>query len=202
MEVRRLARLQHQVAAFDGCSAAASWAPSLSAEGGSRCRSLPLLQPQRRAQGRADLVGKAAIANACVAYKHFQSVCESARWKALSSSGAQVQRPLWASTSTKNPSYPDTLYVQELVAKDTVNTMPPATLAAWKDHGRPEAGLERNIRTSDMVLSQIREAGVDLSKVTADLIDDGVKKFADSFDQLLGAIEQKAKSVSSAKARV
>ncbi len=153
-------------------------------------------------KNRSDLAGKAAIANACIAYRHFTACRNSVRWKTLSAAGAQVQRPLWASTSTKNPDYPDTLYVTELVARDTVNTMPPATLAAWKDHGKPGAGLDRNLRSADETLVGIRKAGVDLDQVTFELIEDGVKKFADSFVQLLDAIVQKSKAVNSLRAKV
>ena len=144
-------------------------------------------------RGRADLGGKAAIANACQAYRHFLDVTHSDRWRRLASAGAQVQRPLWASTSTKNPAYPDTLYVQELVAADTVNTVPPATLEAWKDHGRPEASLLHNLDQADRVLAEIAAAGVDVGQITTDLIEDGVKKFSESYDQLLDAIRAKAR---------
>ncbi len=150
-------------------------------------------------KGRADLAGKAAIANACLAYRHFQQVTSGERWQRCAMSGAQVQRPLWASTSTKNPAYPDVLYVKELVAKQTVNTMPPATLDAWRDHGTPEAGLERNLQTAAAVLGQIATAGVSIEKITEDLIEDGVKKFSDSFDQLLEAIQQKSRALASRK---
>jgi transaldolase / glucose-6-phosphate isomerase len=145
-------------------------------------------------KGRSDLAGKTAIANACLAYRHFLDVSASPRWQRLADAGAQAQRPLWASTSTKNPAYPDTLYVQELVAKDTVNTVPPATLNAWKDHGRPEASLMRNLATADAIMAEIAATGVNVKQITDDLIEDGVKKFAESFDQLLDAIRAKARS--------
>lgn len=145
-------------------------------------------------KGHAELCGKSAIANACWAYRHFETVCVTAQWQHLTAAGAQVQRPLWASTSTKNPAYPDTLYVKELVAAHTVNTMPQATLEAWKDHGTPESGLMRNLRESDAVFRALAAAGVDIDKITNDLIEDGVKKFSESFDLLLDAIRTKAKS--------
>lgn len=148
---------------------------------------------QLEAKGRKDLAAKAAIANACVAYRHFLEITSDARWKSLAAKGARVQRPLWASTSTKNPSYSDILYVEELVARDTVNTVPLATLDAWKDHGKPQPRLMENLKTADDLLAQIRAAGVDVDQITVDLIEDGVKKFADSYDQLLMAIEAKLK---------
>jgi transaldolase/glucose-6-phosphate isomerase len=148
---------------------------------------------QLEAKGRRDLAAKAAIANACVAYRHFLEITSDARWKSLAAKGARVQRPLWASTSTKNPSYSDILYVEELVARDTVNTVPLATLDAWKGHGKPQPRLMENLKTADDVLAQIRAAGVDVDKITVELIEDGVKKFADSYDQLLTAIEAKLK---------
>jgi len=148
---------------------------------------------QLEAKGRRDLAAKAAIANACVAYRHFLEITSDARWKSLAAKGARVQRPLWASTSTKNPSYSDILYVEELVARDTVNTVPLATLDAWKGHGKPQPRLMENLKTADDALAQIRAAGVDVDKITVELIEDGVKKFADSYDQLLTAIEAKLK---------
>ncbi|MDD5088351.1 MAG: transaldolase [bacterium] len=142
-------------------------------------------------RGHSELCGKAAIANACLAYRHFQGVTAQDRWNKLAARGARAQRPLWASTSTKNPAYSDILYVQELVARDTVNTLPPQTLDAWKDHGRPSAALLENLKTADETLSRIKAAGVDLPKITNDLIEDGVKKFTDSYHAVLTAIESK-----------
>ena len=146
---------------------------------------------QLEAKGRMDLTAKAAIANACAAYRHFLSVTSESRWKNLADNGARVQRPLWASTSTKNPAYSDILYVHELVARDTVNTLPPVTLDAWKDHGKPAPRLLENIKTAEGILSEIYAVGVDVDGITEDLIEDGVKKFAASYDQLLTAIENK-----------
>jgi transaldolase len=144
-------------------------------------------------KGHAELAGKAAIANACLAYRHFVNVTASERWKKLQAQGAHVQRPLWASTSTKNPAYSDVLYMHELVAKDTVNTLPMATLEAWKDHGTPSLRLMENLKTADVTLQKIQAAGVDVEKITEDLIEDGVVKFAASFDTLLAAIDAKLK---------
>jgi transaldolase len=144
-------------------------------------------------KGHAELAGKAAIANACLAYRHFLSVTASERWKRLQALGAHVQRPLWASTSTKNPAYSDVLYMHELVAKDTVNTLPMATLEAWKDHGTPSLRLVENLKTADDTLRKIQVAGVNVEQITEDLIEDGVVKFAASFDTLLAAIDAKLK---------
>ncbi len=146
---------------------------------------------QLNQKGHSELEGKAAIANACVAYRHFLDVTKAARWKAVAAAGAQVQRPLWASTSTKNPQYSDVLYVHELVAEHTVNTLPQDTLEAWKDHGLPSAMLLENLKTADATLEKIHNAGIDLNQITEDLIEDGVKKFIDSYEQLLEAIRTK-----------
>ena len=146
---------------------------------------------QLEAKGRKDLMGKAAIANACLAYKYFLEMTESSRWKALQKAGAHVQRPLWASTSTKNPAYSDILYVTELVAKDTVNTLPLETIEAWMDHGKPEPKLLENLKSAEATLKQVHDAGVDVVQITEDLIEDGVIKFSDSFNQLMAAIEKK-----------
>ncbi|HEY3294822.1 MAG TPA: transaldolase [bacterium] len=143
------------------------------------------------AKGRKDLMGKAAIANACLAYKYFLEMLQSPRWKALEKAGAHVQRPLWASTSTKNPDYPDVLYVTELMAKDTVNTLPLDTIEAWMDHGKPEPRLLENLKTAEETLKKVHDAGVDVVKITEDLIEDGVVKFTESFNQLMAAIEKK-----------
>lgn len=149
---------------------------------------------QLEAKGHKELCGKAANANACRAYQHFLDVTGGAQWKRIAGQGARVQRPLWASTSTKNPEYSDVLYVQELIAEHTVNTMPLPTLEAFRDHGRPMKSLLKTLETAEATLKKIAAAGIDMEQVTHDLIDDGVKKFAQSYDQVLEAIEQKAKS--------
>lgn len=150
---------------------------------------------QLRDKGKDKLAGKAAIANACLAYRHFLEESAKDRWKSLLNHGAQVQRPLWASTSTKDPTLPDTLYVDELLTKNTVNTIPPSTLEAFKDHGRPADRLPVNLKQADASLLAIAEAGVDLEKITNDLIEDGVQKFAVSYTELLQAIESKMKLI-------
>jgi transaldolase/glucose-6-phosphate isomerase len=160
-----------------------------------------VVDKQLEQKGRKQLAGKAAVANACMAYGHFLEVAGGERWKKLAARGARVQRPLWASTSTKNPEYSDILYVQELIAADTVNTMPPQTLEAFKDHGQPQKSLLKNLETADKVLHKLAETGIDMDKVTSDLIDDGVKKFAESYDKVLEAIEEKERKKLSAKQR-
>ncbi|NUO17823.1 transaldolase [bacterium] len=144
--------------------------------------------------GRKDLLAKGAIANACLAYKHFLDVTASARWQKLAKAGAQVQRPLWASTSTKNPEYSDVLYVEELIAANTVNTVPPQTLSAFKDHGKPSARLMMNMAKASETIAEMRKLGVDIDKIAFDLIEDGVVKFAQSFDAMLAAIDSKLKA--------
>jgi transaldolase len=153
-----------------------------------------IVDPKLADKGRKNLLGRAAIANACMAYKHFLAVSQTARWKALAAKGARVQRPLWASTSTKNPVYSDCIYVDELIANDTVNTMPPQTLLAYKDHGKPSAKLIKNLETAQSTLAEIAACGVNLDRITEELIEDGVVKFADSFDALLAAISMKLKA--------
>jgi transaldolase len=139
-----------------------------------------------------DLMGKAAIANAKLAYQKFREHFSTGRWKALADRGARLQRPLWGSTSTKNPAYPDLLYVEALVGPDTVDTIPPETLRAFRDHGRvnPRAVLE-GWGESAAVLARLEEAGISIDDVTQHVLDAGVKQFADSYHQLLGAIERR-----------
>jgi transaldolase len=137
------------------------------------------------------LLGTAAVANAKLAYQAFREVFSAARFMALASRGAAVQRPLWASTSTKNPAYRDTLYVDPLIGPDTVNTMPPATIAAFHDHGRAERTVDRDPDAARAHLAELEAVGVSLREVTDFLVVDGVKKFADSFRGLLAAVAAK-----------
>ena len=138
------------------------------------------------------LRGKAAIANAKVAYSHFLRLCSEPRWQALAARGARPQRLLWASTSTKNPAYPDTLYVDELIGPGTVNTLPDATLEAFEHHGTVEPTLASGMEEAAEVLDRIAAAGVDLDAVAAQLEDEGVAAFSKSFDELLGVLGDKA----------
>lgn len=139
-----------------------------------------------------DLCGKAAIAQARLAYRAFQQTFSGPRWEALAARGARVQRPLWASTSTKNPAYPDTRYVDELIGPLTVNTLPDATLAAFADHGALDRRIDADLDVADEVWARLAEAGVDMADVCATLERDGVTSFQQSFDSLLSALADKA----------
>lgn len=141
--------------------------------------------------GRASLGGKAAIANACMAYRRFEDTLRQPRWRRLAEAGAQPQRPLWASTSTKDPRYPDTYYVDALVAPRTVNTLPPETLEAYRDHGRPEVRIHQGVAAAPAELEALERAGIDLAQVTRELEVDGIEKFAASYRSLLAAIDAK-----------
>jgi transaldolase len=131
--------------------------------------------------------GKVAIANAKLTYKKYQELVGGARWKALAAKGAQVQRLLWASTSTKNKKYRDVMYVEELIGADTVDTIPPATFDAFRDHGRLRNSLTENVEVAAKVMSDLEKAGISMNEVTDKLVVDGVRLFADAFRQLLEA---------------
>jgi transaldolase len=150
----------------------------------------PMLDQQ--GAGGADVRGTIAIANAAAAYGAFEAAFRGPRWDALAQFGAQVQRPLWASTSTKDPKYPDTYYVEALVAAQTVNTLPPDTFAAYRDHGRPTARIAAHVHGAEAQLAQLGRLGIDLRQVTEFLETDGVQKFAASYQSLLAGIEAKA----------
>ena len=137
------------------------------------------------------LLGKVAVANARLAYRDFQATFGNERFAQLRAMGARVQRPLWASTGTKNPAYSDLLYVEPLLGPDTVNTMPPATLTAFLEHGRVEATLEGSAAEAERTIASVEAAGISMERVTQGLLADGVKSFADSFDKLLANVEDK-----------
>lgn len=137
------------------------------------------------------LRGRLAIANARLAYKHWEEVFKGPRWEYLASKGATPQRLLWASTSTKNPDYPDTLYVDQLIGPDTVNTMPQETIEAYQDHGEPEPTLRKGFADAQALLAELAHAGLDYADVTDTLEREGVEKFSDSFAQLLKALQEK-----------
>jgi len=131
--------------------------------------------------------GKVAIANAKLTYKKYQELFGGARWKALAAKGAQTQRWLWASTSTKNPKYRDVLYVEELIGADTVDTIPPATFDAFRDHGKLRKSLTENVDAAAKTMSDLEKAGISMKQVTEKLVVDGVKLFAEAFNKLLEA---------------
>src|SRR3954469_16578012 len=141
------------------------------------------------------LKGKAAIANAKLAYALFQKEFSSPRWKTLAGKGGNVQRPLWASTSTKNPAYRDVLYVEELIGPDTVNTMPPATIDAFRDHGRATRTIDKDLRQAQKDLNAIEAAGVSMREVTDKLLVDGLASFQKSFETLISGLEKKTRSL-------
>jgi transaldolase/glucose-6-phosphate isomerase len=143
---------------------------------------------------RSPLKGKAAIANAKLAYDLYQQTFAGRRWENLKVKGARVQRPLWASTSTKNPAYPDTIYVDNLIGPETVNTVPPQTLQAFKDHGTVEATLLRGLEEARQVIAQLEALGISMEAVSQELEDEGVKAFADAFTQLLATIDERRKT--------
>jgi transaldolase len=146
--------------------------------------------------GREDLRGRAAVANAKLAYAAFQEIFSGERWERLRSAGAGTQRPLWGSTSTKNPDYPDTLYVDELIGPDTVNTMPDATIEAARDHATPERTVDRDVDTARALMAELEEAGVDLDDIVLrQLVDEGVEAFGDSYESLLETLEGKAREL-------
>ncbi|HVB88359.1 MAG TPA: bifunctional transaldolase/phosoglucose isomerase [Candidatus Dormibacteraeota bacterium] len=139
------------------------------------------------------LQGKVAIANAKLAYQIYKGIFASSRWQSLAGRGAQTQRVLWASTSTKNPKYRDVLYVEELIGRDTVNTIPPATFDAFRDHGVPRASLEENVDDAKKTMQDLARVGVSMKDATDQLTDEGVKLFAEAFDKLLAAVEKSTK---------
>jgi len=141
--------------------------------------------------GHDKLKGKLAIANAKLAYQRYKELFAGERWQRLEAKGANKQRCLWASTSTKNPDYPDTLYVDELIGPETVNTMPQETIRAFQDHGTVALTLESDLDEAHRVFEQLERVGIDYDDVTRTLEEEGVQKFSDSFDQLLGSIRAK-----------
>ena len=140
------------------------------------------------------LLGKVAIANGKMTYLRYQRIFSGPRWQALAAQGAQTQRVLWASTSTKNPAYRDVMYVEELIGPDTVNTMPPATIDAFRDHGRLRNSLTEDVAGAQNVMDNLARTGISIKEVTTKLTDDGVKLFADAFHKLLAAVEKNTQS--------
>ncbi|HWY46799.1 MAG TPA: bifunctional transaldolase/phosoglucose isomerase [Bryobacteraceae bacterium] len=145
------------------------------------------------------LLGKVAIANAKLTYQRYKEIFAEAEWKELAKKGAQTQRVLWASTSTKDPSYPDVLYIEELIGPETVNTIPPQTLEAFRDHGKPKASLEADIDAAHDTMDTLEKVGISMKKVTDDLVTQAVKLFAEPFDKLLNTVDAKCKYASQAE---
>jgi transaldolase len=141
------------------------------------------------------LEGRAAIANAKLAYKLFRQKFSGPRWEALAKQGARVQRPLWASTSTKNPAYRDVMYVEDLIGPDTVDTMPPATIDAFKDHGVVERTVDKKVAVAEGLLKEIEAVGISMREVTEKLLVDGIASFQKSFDELIAGLESKIGSL-------
>jgi transaldolase len=138
-----------------------------------------------------ELLGKAGVANAKIAYAKFKEMFSGDRWKALEAAGARVQRCLWASTSTKNPAYRDVIYVEELIGKQTINTMPQTTLDAFRDHGEPRKSLEENVEEAFAHIRRLQDAGIDFNGVTEELQTQGVKLFADAFKKANDVVKEK-----------
>jgi transaldolase len=136
------------------------------------------------------LLGKIAIANGKLTYASYQKIFSGPRWEPLAAKGAQTQRVLWASTSTKNPAYRDVLYVEELIGPDTVDTMPPATVDAFRDHGKLRQSLTEDVPGAKKTMDDLHAAGISMKEATDKLTDDGVRLFADAFDKLLAAVEK------------
>jgi transaldolase len=141
------------------------------------------------------LRGRLAIANARIAYEAFEGVFREARFATLRKSGVALQRPLWASTSTKDPAYPDLYYVEALIAPDTVDTLPPETLEAYRDHGDPKVRIADDLAGARHVFEGLRDVGIEEKRIFRELEEEGVRKFSDSYDALLKAVEEKEKAV-------
>ncbi len=146
---------------------------------------------QNGESGFEHLLGKSAIANATLAYRDFRQTVSERRFELLQENGAQVQRPLWASTGTKNPSYSDVLYMESLIGPDTVNTAPPATMANFLDHGEVKPTITGYIEEAERVMADLKSSGVSITEVTEKLLSDGVKSFTDSFNALIANVEEK-----------
>jgi len=141
------------------------------------------------------LKGRAAIANAKLAYRLFRQKFTGPRWEALAKQGARLQRPLWASTSTKNPEYRDVMYVEELIGPDTVDTMPPATIEAFREHGVVDKTVDKKVAAAEGLLREVEAVGISMKDVTAKLLVDGIASFQKSFDELIAGLESKVGSL-------
>ena len=149
---------------------------------------------EREKDGLQSILGKVAIANGKQTYQRYLRIFGADQWKKLAAKGAQTQRVLWASTSTKNPKYSDVMYVEELIGRDTVNTVPPATLDAYRDHGRPRPSLTEDVESANRIMETVAKLGISMKQVTDKLTEDGVRLFAEAFQKLLKAVEATSKS--------
>jgi transaldolase len=134
--------------------------------------------------------GQVAISSAKMAYQIYNEIFSSDRFKKLADKSARVQRLLWASTSTKNPDYSDVKYIESLIGRDTINTVPPETVDAYREHGNPKSGLEQDVEEAIWIMERLPELGINIDKVTQQLEDEGVKKFNEPFDKLMEALAQ------------
>jgi transaldolase len=148
--------------------------------------------------GQTELMGKIAVANSKIAYMEYKNIIQQPRWQQMAAKGARVQRVLWASTSTKNPDYPDNLYVDELIGPDTVNTLPPSTLDSFMDHGRVAETLTQNPAQAQEQIDKLTDLGIDLDAITQKLQDDGVVAFAKPFSKLMESIGEKCRQLRAA----
>ncbi|HZP17675.1 MAG TPA: bifunctional transaldolase/phosoglucose isomerase [Terriglobales bacterium] len=164
---------------------------SVDAEVSARLKTAQNPQEEQRLKG---LLGKVAIANGKLAYQRYLKIFSGPRWEKLKNKGARVQRVLWASTSTKNPAYPDILYVQELIGPDTVNTIPPATFDAFRDHGQPRETLTEDIEGAQKIMRDLAAVGISIDRITDKLTEDGVRLFEEAFAKLLAAVEKSTQS--------
>ena len=160
-----------------------------------RLGALEAKAPADRQAALAKLEGKSAIANAKLAYRLFQEQFRSARWKALEAKGGRVQRPLWASTSTKNPAYRDVMYVENLIGPNTVNTMPPQTIEAFRDHGVVARTVDKDVEAAEQTMRDLAAAGISMKDVTDKLLVDGLASFQKSFEELIAGLEKKTQSL-------
>jgi transaldolase len=181
---------------IDGIASVASFFVSrVDTEIDKRLDALIAKAPQAEKERLEMLKGRAAIANAKLAYRLFTRKFAGPRWEALAKQGARVQRPLWASTSTKNPKYRDVMYVEELIGPDTVDTMPPATIDAFRDHGVVERTVDKKVAAAEGLLEEIEAVGISLKDVTDKLLSDGIASFQKSFDELIAGLESKIGSL-------
>ncbi|MGK2935337.1 MAG: transaldolase [Gemmatimonadaceae bacterium] len=177
---------------IDGVASVASFFVSrVDSEVDKRLEGIAAGKPEQERDQILRLRGKAAIANAKLAYRLFEAKFSGERWERLAAKGARLQRPLWASTSTKNPAYRDTIYVEELIGPNTVNTLPPATLEAFRDHGVVKQCLTEGLDQAQLCLAELEAAGISMEEVTDKLLVDGLASFQKSFDQLTAGLAKK-----------